>query len=75
MKTPAARLVVNTSPLIHLTEGGLLHLLLPGLKALRSSTDSPTSLDSLGPDAKSWPASLSRYPLDADWVSIWLYLL
>ena len=27
MKTPAARLVVNTSPLIHLAEAGLLHLL------------------------------------------------
>ncbi len=27
MKTPAARWVVNTSPLIHLAEAGLLHLL------------------------------------------------
>ena len=27
MKTPAVRLVVNTSPLIHLAEAGLLHLL------------------------------------------------
>lgn len=27
MKMPTARLVVNTSPLIHLAEAGLLHLL------------------------------------------------